>query len=112
MNFYDAVNNMIKAFKDMDEYKQYISLKEVIKKDEKYSKMLTDFKDKQKSHQMEFMTTGKLEESHQKELENLYSLVIQNENVRKFLELEMKLDVYLADMQKNIGEGIKEMLEF
>ena len=112
MNFYDAVNNMIRAFKDMEEYKQYIELKKVIKADEKYGKMLVDFKEKQKTHQMEFMTTGKLEEAHEKELENLYSLLIQNENVRKFLELEMKLDVYLADMQKNIGDGIKEMLEF
>ncbi len=112
MNFYDSVNNMISAFKDMGEYKEYISLKEIIKKDEKSAKMLIDFKEKQKTHQMEFMTTGKLEDAHQKELENLYSLLIQNENIRKFLELEMKLDVYLADMQKNIGEGIKEMLEF
>ena len=112
MNFYDQIHNMIRAFKEMEEYKQYLELKSKIKADDKYGKMVADFKEKQKSHQFDFINSGKLEENHQKELENMYSLLIQSEDVRKFLELEMKLDVYLADMQKIIGEGIKEMLEF
>ena len=112
MNFYDKIDEMIRAFKQMDEFKEYVRLKEVIKKNTKYCDMLKDFKNKQQIHQMEFINSGKLSEEHQKELENLYSLLIQNNDVRKFLELEMKLDVYLADMQKLIGEGIKDMLEF
>ena len=45
-------------------------------------------------------------------MENLYSIIIQNENARKLLENEMKIDVMLADMQKIVGEGIKEIVEF
>ena len=89
MNFYDKVHEMIRAFKEMEDYKEYINLKNSIKQD-----------------------NGKLEEEHKKELENLYSILIHDEDIRKFLEYEMKLDVYLADMQKLIGEGINELLEF
>ena len=112
MNFYDKVNDMISSFKQMEEYKKYIELKEKIKKDEEVSAKLKEFKDKQQTHQLEFINTGNLSEAHKSELENLYSILIQNEDVRKFLEYEMKLDIYLADMQKAIGDGIKEMLEF
>ena len=112
MNFYDKVNEMIASFKQMDEYKKYIELKEKIKKNQEVSTKLKEFKDKQQSHQLEFINTGKLSDEHKGELENLYSILIQNEDVRKFLEYEMKLDIYLADMQKAIGDGIKEMLEF
>lgn len=112
MNFYDKVNDMISSFKQMEEYKKYIELKEKIKKDEEVSAKLKEFKDKQQTHQLEFINTGNLSEAHKRELENLYSILIQNEDVRKFLEYEMKLDIYLADMQKAIGDGIKEMLEF
>ena len=112
MNFYDKVNDMISSFKQMEEYKKYIELKEKIKKDEEVSAKLKEFKDKQQTHQLEFINTGNLSEEHKSELENLYSILIQNEDVRKFLEYEMKLDIYLADMQKAIGDGIKEMLEF
>ncbi|MBR1884168.1 MAG: YlbF family regulator [Clostridia bacterium] len=112
MNFYDKVNDMISSFKDMDEYKQYIALKGKIKEDEKACTKLKEFKDKQQLHQLEFINTGTLSDTHKAELENLYSILIQNEDIRKFLEYEMKLDIYLADMQKAIGDGIKEMLEF
>ena len=112
MNFYDKLHETIKEFKQMPEFTEYIRLKEVIKRNEKYCEMLKEFKQKQQAHQMEFINTGKLSDEAQKELENLYSLLIQNNDVRKFLEYEMKLDIYLADMQKIIGEGIKDLLEF
>ena len=48
----------------------------------------------------------------QKELENTYSLLIQSDKARSFLEAEIRLNVLLADMQKIIGEGIKEIVEF
>ena len=112
MNFYDKLHEAIAMFKQTPEFSEYIRLKEVIKKNDKYCQMLKDFKQKQQVHQMEFINTGKLSDEAQKELENLYSLLIQNNDVRKFLEYEMKLDVYLADMQKIIGEVINELLEF
>ncbi len=112
MNFYDKVNEMISCFKQLDEYKEYVNLKNEIKRDSKKSQILKEFKEKQQLHQMEFINTGDMKKEHKDELENLYSILIQSEEIRKFLELEMKLDIYLADMQKAIGEGIKEMLEF
>ncbi len=112
MDFYGKVKEMIETFKGMNEYKEYIKLKESIKKDSKKSKMLKEFKDKQKIHQMEFLNNGNLGDEAKKELENLYSILIHEEDIRKFLEYEMKLDVYLSDMQKLIGEGINELLEF
>ena len=45
-------------------------------------------------------------------MENLYSIIIQDEKARMLLENEMKLNVMLADMQKIVGDGIKELVEF
>lgn len=61
---------------------------------------------------MDYMTTGKVDESLKKELENLYSLLIRNEDIRKLLEQEMRINIMLADMQKTIGQAIKEIVEF
>lgn len=112
MNFYDKIHELVKSFKETEEYKEYMRLKEVILKEETTYNMLKDFKDKQKSHQMEYINTGKMNEDSQKELQNLYSIVIQNENSRKLLECEMRLDILLADMQKIMAEGIKDIIEF
>ena len=46
------------------------------------------------------------------EMQNLYSIVIQNETSRKLLENEMKINVMLADMQKIIGDALKDIVDF
>lgn len=112
MNFYDKVYELVRCFKETEEYKTYMKLKEEIKKDAKYSNMLKEFKDKQTKMQMEYIESGKKDENAQKELENIYSLLIQSEFVRSFLESEIRLNVLLADMQKIIGEGLKDIVEF
>ena len=45
-------------------------------------------------------------------MENLYSIVIQNEECRKLLECEMKINIILADLEKSMGEAIEELLKF
>ena len=112
MNFYDKVYELVRCFKETDEYKKYMELKSQIKKDEKESKMLKDFKEKQIKMQMAYIESGKSDESMQKDLENTYSLLIQSERIRNFLEAEIRLNVLLADMQKIMGEGITEIVEF
>jgi cell fate (sporulation/competence/biofilm development) regulator YlbF (YheA/YmcA/DUF963 family) len=112
MNFYDKVHELVRFFKETEEYKQFIELKTQIKKDEKTYLMLKDFKDKQNKYQMEYINTGKINKENQDEMENLYSIIIQKEELRKLFEIEMKLNVLLADMQKIFGEGVKEIIEF
>lgn len=112
MNFYDKIHELVKSLKETEEYKEFVSLKNKIKDDETSYIMLKDFKEKQQKHQFEYINTGKLNEENQASLENLYSIIIQNEDMRKMLECEMKINVLLADMQKIVGEGIKEIIEF
>ena len=112
MNFYDKIHELVRSFKETDEYKEFMKIKENLAKDEKKYAMLKDFKEKQKTHQIEYISTNKINEESQKELQNLYSILIQTEEVRKLLECEMRLDILLADMQKIVAEGINEIVEF
>lgn len=112
MNFYDKVHELVKSFKETNEYKEYMELKAEISKDDKTFKMVKDFKEKQQAHQIEYMNTGKMNEDKQKELQNLYSILIKNESAKSLFECEIRLDVLLADMQKIVAEGIKDIIEF
>lgn len=112
MNFYDKVHEMVRALKESNEYKEYIELKNQIKKDEKIYNMVKDFKDKQRELQIKHINGTQMTNEEKSAMENIYSIIIQNENARKMLENEMKIDVMLADMQKIVGDGIKELVEF
>lgn len=112
MNFYDKIHEMVRALKESNEFKEYMKLKEELKKDEKAYLMLKDFKEKQKKYQMEYIDGKEKNKEELSNMQNLYSLVIQNEISRKILENEMKINVMLADMQKIVGDALKDIIEF
>ena len=112
MNFYDKIHELARALKETEEYKEYIKLKNELKSDEKKYNMVKDFKEKQRGHQVKYLSGQDVSKEEQENMQNLYSILIQDEKVRKLLESEMKIDVFLADMQKIMGEAIKEIVEF
>ena len=112
MNFYDNINNLVAAFKNTDEYKEYMRLKKEMKADEKTYNMLKDFKDKQNEVQISYLNGEEVSKEKQEEMQNLYSIVAQNDSCRKVLECEMKINIILADLQKAIGEAVEELVKF
>lgn len=112
MNFYDKLNDMIRCFKDTDDYKKFIELKNKIKEDKESYEKLKEFKEKQTAQQVSYMEKGQVDENAQKELENLYSIIVKNDDIRSLLEQEMKLNIMLADVQKALGEAVKELVDF
>ena len=105
------INELVKSFKETDEYIEYINLKEKIKKNSIQYNILKNFKDKQKDYQLEYINGKELTDEKRKEMEHLYSIVIHNEDSRKLLEVEMKINVMLADVQKMIGYMVKEIVD-
>lgn len=110
--FYDKVHELVRELKESDEYKSYMKLKEELKSDDKVYNMIKDFKKKQEEHQLNYINGKDMSDEELKQMQNLYSILIQNEKARLLLESEMKINVMLADMNKIIGEGIKEIVDF
>lgn len=112
MNFYDKVHEMVRAFKDTPEFREYVELKNKLKEEKDAYDRLKDFKERQKIYQMEYIDGKEQSKEKLDEMQNLYSIIIQNETSRKLLENEMKINVMLADMQKIIGDALKDIVDF
>ena len=112
MNYYDKVHEMVRAFKDTPEFREYVELKNKLKEEKDAYDRLKDFKERQKNYQMEYIDGKEQSKEKLDEMQNLYSIVIQNETSRKLLENEMKINVMLADMQKIIGDALKDIIDF
>lgn len=112
MNFYDKVHEMVRVFKDTPEFREYVELKNKLKEEKDAYDRLKDFKERQKNYQMEYIDGKEQSKEKLDEMQNLYSIVIQNETSRKLLENEMKINVMLADMQKIIGDALKDIIDF
>ncbi len=112
MNFYDNINNLISSFKKTLEYTSYMELKDKLKQDENAYKKMKEFKDKQSEVQISYLNGKEVSQDVQNEMQNLYSIVIQNDDSRKILELEMKINIMLADVQKALGEAVEDIVKF
>lgn len=112
MNFYDKVHELVRSLKETQEYKEYLFLKEELKKDKEAYNLIKEFKNKQSELQLNYLNGKEMSKDMEQEMQNMYSIVIQNEKSRKLLENEMKVNVMLADLQKILGDGLKEFIEF
>ena len=112
MNFYDKVYELVRDLKTTNEYKKYVELKAKVKADSALSEKIKAFREKQMAYQKEYLAGKEMDATSKQEMQQLYSLIIQSPVAAEFFQAEIALDVMLADMQKIIGEGIKDALEY
>ena len=112
MNFYDKIHTLVKDLKDTPEYVNYITIKEKVKADSELSQKIKDFKQLQRAEQLKHINGQQMDEATKSELQQQYSIIIRNALAVEFFQAEIKLDVLLADLQKILGEGLKDVIEF
>jgi len=112
MNFYDKIHVLVKDLKDTPEYVNYMAIKEKVKADAELSEKIRKFRERQRQEQMKYINGAQMDEATKADLQQEYSLIIQNPLAVEFFQAEIKLDVLLADMQKILGEGLKDVVEF
>lgn len=112
MNFYDKIHALVRDLKDTPEYINYMAIKERVKADGELSNKIKSFREHQRTEQLKQINGVQIDETIKSELQQEYSLIIQNPLAVEFFQAEIKLDVLLADMQKILGEGLKDAIEF
>lgn len=112
MNFYDKVYDMVRCLKETTDYKEFVETKKQVKADTVLCEKITKFKELQKSEQIKYIKGIASDEETKTRLSEMYADIVKSELGVKFFQLEIKLDVMLADMQKIISEGMQDIVEF
>lgn len=110
MNVYDKAHELVRALKESPDYKEYIKLAEIIKKDLKAQEMLIEFRKKNLDIQQRQLAGKPVDQSKIDEVQKLYDIVKLNKDINQFLVVEYRLGKTMVDVQRIIGEGVK--LEF
>ena len=69
------------------------------------------FEQKRYETQLIAMQTGKQDEEKLKEMQDLYAELIQIDDAKKFFEAETKFNIVIADVNKIIGEAIRDVIQ-
>lgn len=110
MNVYDCVNNLAKAIKESKEYLEYKEIRERIFADSKMKEQVEEFEKIRYEEQILAMQGEKQSDEKMAKLQELYKILVQNSDVKDFFDKQVRFNVMIADVNKIIGESIKDVL--
>lgn len=111
MNIYDTANRLASEIKNSEEYINYKMAKETIKLKPELQEKIKEFEKARYDAQISAIQTGKDDEEKVKKMQELYINLIAIDEVKKYFDAEIKFNVILADVNKIIGEAVKDVLE-
>ena len=111
MNVYDTANRLAREIKESEEYANYKMAKESLNLNHTLKEKMSKFEKLRYEVQLEMMQTGKNDEEKYKEMQNEYAGLIDDEEARRYFDAETKFNILIADVNKIIGEAIKDVMQ-
>lgn len=110
MNIYDTANRLASELKESEEYVNYKMAREVINLRPDLKDEISKFEQLRYEVQINQMQTGKTDEEKMKQIQDIYSRIIEIDEIKKYFDAELKFNVLLADVNKIIGDAVKDLV--
>ena len=110
MNIYDTANKLSAEIKASEEYANYKMAREVLSLKPELKDEVAKFEGLRYEVQILQMQTGKIDEEKMKQIQEIYSRIIEIDEIKKYFDAELKFNVLIADVNKIIGDAIKDLV--
>ena len=110
MNVYDTANKLATELRASEEFTKYRDAKKEIEANSELKKKIDDFEKLRYDIQVLAMQGKEVEEEKNKKLQEMYTILIENKQIKEYFDLEVKFNVMLADVNKMIAEAVKDVL--
>lgn len=110
MNIYDTANRLSSEIKQSEEYINFKMAREVINLRPDLKEEIAKFEQIRYEVQINQMQTGKVDEEKMKQIQDIYSRIIEIDEIKKYFDAELKFNVLLADVNKIIGDAVKDLV--
>jgi len=111
MNVYDTVNKLAQEIRESEEYKNFKKYKEIVKNNNETNEKIKKFETLRYDLQISAMQGLETNKDKEKELQEVYTELLTKENVKEYFDSEFKFNILLADVNKIIGDAVKEIME-
>ncbi len=111
MNIYDTANQLAQEIKQSEEYVNYKMAKQALNLNASLKEKMAQFEQKRYETQITAMQTGKQDDTKIKEMQDLYAELIEIDEAKRFFEAETKFNIVIADVNKIIGEAIRDVIQ-
>lgn len=111
MNVYDTANRLAGEIKQSEEYINYKMAKQALNLNNELKEKMAEFEKARYEVQIEMMQTGKNNEEKYQKVQNMYAELVENGEAKRFFEAETKFNILIADVNKIIGEAIRDVMQ-
>ena len=111
MNIYDTANRLASEIKQSEEYVNYKMAKQALNLNTELKKRLSEFEKMRYEAQIVHLQTGKEDTEKMEKVKKLFEVLIQEEEAKKFFDAETKFNIVIADVNKIIGETIRDVMQ-
>ena len=110
MTVYDTTHELARQIKNSREYIEYKEMKDLINSKPELKKKVDEFEKLRYNTQVLTMQGEKNNEEKVKKLQEMYSILVADSDIKKYFDMEVRFNVMLADINKIIGEAVKDVL--
>ena len=110
MNVYDTANRLAQEIKQSEEYNNYKIAKQTLNLNANLKDKMAKFEQARYEVQILQMQTGKQDEEKYKQMQDLYAELIESPEAKSYFDAETKFNVMIADVNKMIGEAIRDVI--
>ena len=110
MKIYDTANQLAQELKKSEEYINYKNAKQAIALNPDLNIKIKEFEKARYDSQIKMMQTGENDEKELEHMQKMYAKLIENQDAKNYLEAEAKFNLLMADINKIIGNSIKDVI--
>lgn len=110
MTVYDTTHELARQIKNSREYIEYKEMKDLINSKPELKKKVDEFEKLRYNTQVLTMQGEKNNEEKVKKLQEMYSILVADADIKKYFDMKVRFNVMLADINKIIGEAVKDVL--
>ncbi|MCL2341917.1 MAG: YlbF family regulator [Firmicutes bacterium] len=107
---YDEANRLAKAIQESSEYLEYKKAREEMKALPEMKEKLDEFEKTRYDVQVLSFQGEKQDEEKMKKLQELYEILMKEEKIKQYFDIEVRFNIMLADVNRIISESVKDLL--
>lgn len=111
MNIYDTANRLASEIKQSEEYMNYKMAKQALNLNTELKKKMSEFEQLRYEAQIVQLQTGKEDTEKMNKVRELFEKLMQEDEAKRFFDAETKFNIVIADVNKIIGEAIRDVMQ-
>ena len=106
---YDAANKLADEIRQSEEFLKYREARKEVLANPEFKSGIEEFEKIRYDVQVLSMEKGSTDPEKMKKLQELYTILVENKDIKDYFDLEVNFNVMVADVNKIIAESMQDI---